>query len=129
MLSLSLKKKAYLVEDYLLVAFGLGGDEKGFDDVNILSTSSWSWITQYTANTAWLSGNSTSNGVVRNNTGKLHIAHKRIFFFSKLFVLKVTLLRMIQIQKRMKFLSMKYHQKLVLKRESLQASSVEASSL
>ncbi|GAA5806377.1 hypothetical protein HPULCUR_011910 [Helicostylum pulchrum] len=62
-------RRYHKVEDYLLVAFGLGGDEKGFDDVNILSTSSWSWITQYTANTAWLSGNSTSNGVVRNNTG------------------------------------------------------------
>ncbi|GAA5813767.1 hypothetical protein MFLAVUS_007254 [Mucor flavus] len=62
-------RRYHKVEDYLLVAFGLGGDEKGFDDVNILSTSSWSWITQYTANTAWLSGNSTSNGIVRNNTG------------------------------------------------------------
>ncbi|KAI7889208.1 uncharacterized protein EV154DRAFT_424297 [Mucor mucedo] len=60
--------KAYLVDDVLLVTFGLGGDEKGFDDVNILSTSSWSWITQYTANTAWLAGN-TTNGVVKNNTG------------------------------------------------------------
>jgi hypothetical protein len=54
----------------LLVAFGLGGDDKGFDDVNILSTSSWSWITQYTANMAWLAGNSSTNGVVKNNTGK-----------------------------------------------------------
>lgn len=57
------------MEDSLLVAFGLGVDGKGFDDVNILSTSSWSWITQYTANTAWLSGNTTSNGIVKNNTG------------------------------------------------------------
>lgn len=69
--------KAYLVDDVLLVAFGLGGDDKGFDDVNILSTSSWSWITQYTANAAWLAGN-TTNGVVKNNTG--NIIDKKINF-------------------------------------------------
>lgn len=63
---------AYLVDDLMLVSFGLSGDNTGFDDVNILSISSWSWVTQYTANVAWLSGNTTStNGVVRNNTGKL----------------------------------------------------------
>ncbi|KAI8643455.1 hypothetical protein BD408DRAFT_431485 [Parasitella parasitica] len=64
--------KAYLVDNFMLVAFGLSGDNTGFDDVNILSTSSWSWITQYTANVAWLSGNTSStNGGVRNNTGNI----------------------------------------------------------
>lgn len=54
----------------MLVTFGLSGDNTGFNDVNILSTSSWSWITQYTANVAWLSGNTSStNGKVRSNTG------------------------------------------------------------
>ncbi|GAN06340.1 kelch repeatcontaining protein [Mucor ambiguus] len=62
--------KAYLVDDFMLVVFGLSGDNTGFDDVNILSTSSWSWITQYSANVAWLSGNTSStNGKVRGNTG------------------------------------------------------------
>jgi hypothetical protein len=55
----------------MLVVFGLGGDARGLDDVNILSTSSWSWITQYTANNDWLSGNASSaTGVIKNNTGK-----------------------------------------------------------
>ncbi|CEP16492.1 hypothetical protein [Parasitella parasitica] len=64
--------KAYLVDNFMLVAFGLSGDNTGFDDVNILSTSSWSWTTQYTANVAWLSGNTSStNGAVRNNTGNI----------------------------------------------------------
>lgn len=61
---------AYIVDDLMLVAFGLSSNNTGFDDVNILSISSWSWITQYTANIAWLSGKTTStNGVARNNTG------------------------------------------------------------
>lgn len=55
--------KAYLIGDLLLVAFGLAGDNKGFDDINILSTSTWSWTSQYSPNTAWLSGNGPSNGV------------------------------------------------------------------
>ncbi|KAK4522008.1 uncharacterized protein ATC70_004547 [Mucor velutinosus] len=64
--------KAYLVDDFMLVTFGLSGDNTGFNDVNILSTSSWSWITQYTANVAWLSGNTSStDGKVRNNTGNI----------------------------------------------------------
>ncbi|KAI8882593.1 galactose oxidase [Backusella circina FSU 941] len=62
--------KAYLVDDYMLVVFGLGGDARGLDDVSILSTSSWSWITQYTANSDWLSGNTSSAaGAVKNSTG------------------------------------------------------------
>jgi hypothetical protein len=61
----------------MLVAFGLSSNNTGFDDVNILSISSWSWITQYTANIAWLSGKTTStNGVPRNNTGtSIYLPH------------------------------------------------------
>ena len=41
----------------MLVTFGLGANNNGFDDVNILSTSTWSWITQYNFNKSRLSGN------------------------------------------------------------------------
>lgn len=54
----------------MLVMFGFAGDNIGFNDVSILSTSTWSWVTQYTANVAWLSGNASSTtGIIRNNTG------------------------------------------------------------
>lgn len=61
--------KAFLVDNFMLIAFGLGGDGKGFDDVNILSTSSWSWTTQYTPNMAWLSGNGSSVSTTIGNGG------------------------------------------------------------
>lgn len=54
----------------MLVTFGLSDDNTGFDDVNILSTSSWSWITQYNANAAWLAGNTTSAGVPKSKKKK-----------------------------------------------------------
>jgi hypothetical protein len=61
-----------MIDDNMLVTFGFAGDNIGFNDVNILSTSTWSWVTQYTANVGWLSGNTSStNGVIKNNTGNV----------------------------------------------------------
>ena len=59
---------ANVVDDLMLVMFGIGNGP--FSDIGILSTSTWSWTTQYISNPAWLSGNlSASHGLVKNSTG------------------------------------------------------------
>lgn len=45
--------------DYVFVLFGIGDDNIGFNDVNILSVTGWTWINQYIPNMVWLSGNET----------------------------------------------------------------------
>ncbi|KAI8147028.1 hypothetical protein BJV82DRAFT_552909 [Fennellomyces sp. T-0311] len=46
-------------ESTMLVGFGLGSDEQGLNGINLLSTSTWSWISEYQPNLAWLTGNAT----------------------------------------------------------------------
>ncbi|CEG76179.1 hypothetical protein RMATCC62417_11111 [Rhizopus microsporus] len=60
--------KSTIIGNYLLVMFGIGDGDTGFDDVNLLSTTSWTWVNQYTPNPAWLSGND-SNSSNSSNSG------------------------------------------------------------
>lgn len=61
---------ALLIDDLMLIMFGRGSNKQGYNDVGVLSTSTWSWRSRYTSNPAWLSGNlSASHGVVKNSTG------------------------------------------------------------
>lgn len=61
---------ALLIDDLMLIMFGRGSNKQGYNDVGVLSTSTWSWKSRYTSNPAWLSGNlSASHGVVKNSTG------------------------------------------------------------
>ncbi|KAG1169398.1 hypothetical protein G6F70_008447 [Rhizopus microsporus] len=60
--------KSIMVGNYLLVMFGIGDGDTGFDDVNLLSTTTWTWVNQYTPNPAWLSGND-SNSLNSSNSG------------------------------------------------------------
>lgn len=60
---------ATMIGNYLLVMFGIGDGDTGFDDVSLLSTNSWTWVNQYTPNPAWLSGND-SNSLNSSNSGK-----------------------------------------------------------
>ncbi|KAI9263308.1 hypothetical protein BDA99DRAFT_437969, partial [Phascolomyces articulosus] len=57
---------AHLVdEDLMLVGFGLGtGDEHhGTNSVHLLSTSTWTWISDYHPNVYWLTRNGTTSMV------------------------------------------------------------------
>ena len=61
-----------LVDDQMLILSGCGNDNgKGYNDIGILSTSTRSWITQYTSNPAWLSGDlsASPHDVLKNTTG------------------------------------------------------------
>lgn len=61
---------ALLIDDLMLIMFGRGSNKQGYNDIGVLSTSTWSWKSRYTSNPAWLSGNlSASHGVVKNSTG------------------------------------------------------------
>ncbi|KAG1051879.1 hypothetical protein G6F43_005942 [Rhizopus delemar] len=53
------KCKYIKMGDYVFVLFGIGDDNIGFNDVNILSVTGWTWINQYIPNMVWLSGNET----------------------------------------------------------------------
>ncbi|RCH77540.1 hypothetical protein CU098_001759, partial [Rhizopus stolonifer] len=59
--------------DYLLILFGLGDEKNGFNDVSILSITSWTWIGQYIPNMAWFSDNYTySSGYPNNSINPLY---------------------------------------------------------
>ncbi|KAG0172156.1 Acyl-CoA-binding domain-containing protein 5 [Apophysomyces sp. BC1015] len=62
--------------DQMLVLFGRGNDQIAYSDVNILSISTWSWVSLYTPDPAWLAGNRTSSvrGVTWNSStvGEAH---------------------------------------------------------
>ncbi|KAI8341992.1 hypothetical protein BC941DRAFT_510072 [Chlamydoabsidia padenii] len=61
--------QANLMDKLMLVTFGLGTNDNGYNDVHILDTSNWEWISNYTPNPGWLSGNiNSSSGVRKNNT-------------------------------------------------------------
>jgi hypothetical protein len=58
------------MDNLMLVTFGMETEEIGYNDVHILDTGNWEWISTYSPNAAWLSGNLTStSGVIRNSTG------------------------------------------------------------
>ncbi|KAF7723108.1 Acyl-CoA-binding domain-containing protein 5 [Apophysomyces ossiformis] len=62
--------------DQMLVLFGRGNDQTAYNDVNILSISTWAWESQYFPDLDWLAGNHTlpSHGVTRSNStvGEAH---------------------------------------------------------
>lgn len=60
---------ASLVDDLMLIVFGLGANNQGFNDIGVLSSTTWTWMAQYVSRAAWLSGNlSSSSGAVHNST-------------------------------------------------------------
>ncbi|SAL99038.1 hypothetical protein [Absidia glauca] len=62
--------QANLMDNLMLVTFGMETEEIAYNDVHILDTGNWEWISTYSPNAAWLSGNLTStSGVIRNSTG------------------------------------------------------------
>lgn len=67
----------------MLVTFGKGIDNVGYNNVRILDTSNWEWISTYTPNPGWLSGNiNSSSGAFKNNTwifGRPYLPKNRTF--------------------------------------------------
>ncbi|KAI8330624.1 hypothetical protein BC941DRAFT_518070 [Chlamydoabsidia padenii] len=62
--------QANLMDNLMLVTFGMESEDVGYNDIHILDTGNWEWISSYSPNAAWLSGNLTStSGVIRNSTG------------------------------------------------------------
>ncbi|KAI8079752.1 uncharacterized protein BX664DRAFT_361928 [Halteromyces radiatus] len=62
--------QANLMDNLMIVTFGFEKTGTGYNDVNILDTRNWQWITTYTPNLGWLSGNISSNsGTARNSSG------------------------------------------------------------
>ncbi|KAI8062427.1 hypothetical protein BC940DRAFT_308995 [Gongronella butleri] len=62
--------QANLMDQLMLVSFGSAPGNDGYNDVNILDTAEWQWISTYTPNPKWLSGNFSSSGVISNSSGE-----------------------------------------------------------
>ncbi|ORX50498.1 galactose oxidase [Hesseltinella vesiculosa] len=61
--------QANMMDQLMLVSFGQAPGHEGYADVNILNTAAWQWISTYTPNPEWLSGNFSSNGGMGSNNG------------------------------------------------------------
>jgi hypothetical protein len=71
------------MDKLMLVTFGKGIDNVGYNNVRILDTSNWEWISTYTPNPGWLSGSiNSSSGAFKNNTwifGRPYLPKNRTF--------------------------------------------------
>ncbi|CAO3613521.1 unnamed protein product [Cunninghamella blakesleeana] len=59
--------QANLIDNLMIVTFGLDEEVVGYNDVNILNISKWQWISTYSPNMDWLSNNSISTGDSNNS--------------------------------------------------------------